>query len=434
MNGSLLKKVVSAGAAGLLAFAASAAAQNVAIMNGEVHTISGAVIKNGDVIIENGRIAQVGADLTAPAGATVVDASGKVVTPGIFAPYSNIGLMEIEADRESNDSGPRGDFPLGAALNAVDAYNPATTLIPINRAGGVTRALMAPQAGGTLFAGRAAVIDMTGAADSVTKPQAAQVAVMGYGGAAREGDTRMGAWAVMREYLDEARSYDANPNDYVRRPHDGRFAVADLKALKPVIDGEQPLIVEVNGANDIRTLIKLKNNYRLRVIIVGGSEAWQVASELAAANIPVLLDPLTNLPNQFEDLSSTLQNAARLNAAGVKISFYNPPGFGAHNLRLLPQQAGNAVRDGLPYDAALAALTLYPAQMFGLADRLGSLEPGKIADVVIWEGDPLEVTTQPTAVYIAGVAQDLDNRQADLRERYRTLERGDLPFAYRGGQ
>ncbi|MAW79946.1 MAG: hypothetical protein CMI63_06885 [Parvularcula sp.] len=415
-------------------FAAAAHAQTVAIMNGQVHTVSGGVIEEGDVIIRDGRIAQVGADLSAPAGATVIDASGKVVTPGLFSPISSIGLVEIGAVADSNDAtpapqSPTDDFPLGASLNAIDAYNPSSSLIPVNRAGGVTRALMAPNPGTSIFGGRAAVIDLSGRANSVTRAEAAQYVAMGQQGSDRSGGTRMGAWAQLRDYLDEARSYHANPNDYIRRPH-GRFAVSDLKALGPVIDGEQPLIVSVNSANDIRTLIRLKNTYRLNVIIHGGSEAWRVAEELASANIPVITDALYNLPGEFEDIDATLQNAARLNEAGVKISFYD----GAHNIRLIRQHAGNAVAEGLPFDAGLAAITLNPATMYGLGDQLGSLEAGKIADVVVWDGDPLEVTTRPEAVFINGRRQDLNNRQKMLMERYRDLERGDLPFAYRGGE
>ncbi len=435
MSASIMKTLNCAAIAALLAVS-TAAAQTTAIMNGQVQTITGGVIENGDVIIRDGRIAQVGADLTAPAGATVIDASGKVVTPGIFAPISNIGLVEIGLDAEANDSSPNQGvgYPLSAALNAVDAYNPTSTLIPINRAGGVTRAVSAPSAGDKLFAGRAAIIDMTGGVNSIMTPDAAQVVMMGYSGARRSGDTRMGAWATLREYLDEARSYAANPNDYVRRTRESHFALSDLKALKPVIDGVQPMMVSVNSANDIRNLIRLKNAYRLRVIIVGGSEAWRVASELQAANIPVILDPMYNLPGQFEDLGATLENAARLHAAGVKIAFYNPQGFGAHNLRLLTQHAGHAVASWFPYEAAMAALTINSAEMYDLQSQLGSLEPGKIADVVIWDGDPLELTTEPDAVFINGAQQDLNNRQVMLRNRYRDLSRGDLPHAYRGGE
>lgn len=430
-----IMKTLTAFIAAASVFATGASAQTVAIMDGRVHTVSQGVIEEGDVIIRDGRVAQVGADLTAPAGASVIDASGKVVTPGLFSPVSAIGLVEIGMVDDANDAtpapqGPADTFSLGAALNAIDAYNPGSTLIPLNRAGGVTRALMAPNPGMSVFAGRGAVIDLSGRPNSITRAEAAQYVAMGERGAERNGGTRMGAWAALRDYLDEARSYHANPNDYVRRPREARFALSDLKALGPVINGEQPLIVSVNSANDIRTLIRLKNTYRLKVIILGGSEAWRVATEIAAANIPVITSGLYNLPGAFEDIDATLKNAARLNQAGVVISFYD----GAHNIRLIRQHAGNAVAEGLPYDAALKAITLNPAIMYGLGDQLGSLEAGKIADVVIWDGDPLEVTTKPEAVFINGRPQDLGSRQKMLMERYRDLERGDLPFAYRGGE
>ncbi|PQA87769.1 amidohydrolase family protein [Hyphococcus luteus] len=429
MKNFTMKTLTAFACAGAVLVSA-AAAQTVAIMDGTVHTVSGDVIEEGDVVIRDGRIAHVGADLTAPAGAQVIDASGKTVTPGLFGAYSSIGLVEIGAVDDANDSRPAEGFPLGAALDAVDAFNPSSVLIPVNRAGGVTRALSAPSAGDTLFAGKAAVVDLSGRANSITRAGAAQIAAMGERGAMREGGTRLGAWAVLREYLDEARSYAANPNDYVRRPHEARFALSDLKALGPVVAGEQPLIVQVNSANDIRTLIRLKNTYRLKAVIVGGSEAWRVGRELAMANIPVIISGMANLPNQFEDIDSTLKNAARLHQAGVDISFYE----GAHNLRLIRQHAGNAVAEGLPHEAGLKAITLAPAEMFGVADELGSLEAGKIADVVIWDGDPLEVTTKPETVFINGREQDLENRQHMLMQRYRDLSRGDLPFAYRGGE
>ena len=410
-------------------------AQSTAIMNARVLTGNGETIENGDIIIRDGQIAQIGSDLSAPAGAQTIDAEGKIVTPGLFAPISSIGLSEIGLDAEANDSSPKRGvgFPFGAALDAADAIRSASTLIPVNRAGGLTRAVSAPSPGDSLFGGGAVVIDMTGNANSITKAKAAQVVALGYSGASRAGDTRMGLWALFRETLDEARAYAANPNEYLRRNSDGRHKIADLKALRSVITGEQPLLASVNGAGDIRTLIRIKNAYQLRVIIVGGSEAWQVASELASANIPVILSPTTNLPSQFEDIGATLENAARLDAAGVKIAFTGTSS-GSHNLTALPHQAGIAVANGLRYDAAIAGLTKNPAEMFGLGDSLGTLETGKTADIVIWDGDPLELTSRAEAVFINGVSQDLENRQTVLRDRYRDLTRGDLPFAYRGGE
>lgn len=426
-------KIIGFLAAVFIAQGVAVAQDAIAIMNGRVLTGDGPAIENGDIIIRNGRIAQIGADLSAPSGATVIDANGKVVTPGIFAPMSNLGLSEIGLDAEANDTGPQQQvgFPLGAALDASDAIRNESVLIPINRAGGVTRAVSAPQSGDSLFGGRAAIIDLSGRADSVTRPRVGQVVSLGYGGAMRAGDTRLGAWALLRETLDEARSYAANPNDYVRRSREARHSLADLKALGPVVAGEQPLLVYIYGAVDIRTLIRIKNEYGLRVIIIGGSEAWKVARPLAAANIPVLLDPTANLPEQFEDIGATLKNAARLHAEGVKIAFAGTSS-GSYNLSSLAQHAGVAVANGLPYDAAIAALTRNPAEIYGLGGSLGSLAAGKIADVVIWDGDPLEVTSAPEAVFINGVRQDLDNRPAALLRRYRDLSRGDLPFAYRG--
>lgn len=429
-------RLISLLAAGVAFFSGAASAQSsgvILIRDGTVHTLRGAdhdeVIENGDVLIRDGIIAEVGADIAAPAGARVIEAAGKVVTPGLFAPVSQLGLVEIGLDAEANDASPTPGFALSAALDAADAFNPDTTLIPINRAGGITRAMVSPSQGDKMFGGKAILIDLSGDDDPIMRRDAAQSVVLGYGGAARAGDTRLGAWALLRETLDEAALYAANPRDYAARFRSDRFALRDLAALEPVINGDQPLIVSVDRASEIRTLIELKKTYGVKVVISGASEGWRVADDIAAADIPVIVDALANLPGQFEDLASTLENAARLDAAGVSVAFEGP---GSHNLRLLPQHAGNAVANGLPFAAGLAALTIVPADIFGVADRLGSLEPGKIADVVIWSGDPLEVASRPDAVFINGEEASLENRQTALRDRYRDLSRGDLPVAYRG--
>lgn len=422
-------------AAGASLLASAACAQTFAIQNARVHTVGPrGVIENGDVIIRNGLIEAVGVDLPAPEGATIINAAGRVVTPGLFAPHSSLGAEELSLDAEANDARPDGDFPLSASLDILDAYNPTTSVIPVNRAGGVTRALTAPEAGGKLFAGRAAVIDLSGRVGSVTRAQAAQIAALGYGGAARAGDTRMGSWALLRETLDAAIAYAAGPREFSLSHQDERFLLSDLKALGPVVSGAQPLLVSASSAAELRNLIRLKQAYNLKIVALGAEEGWRVARELAAADIPVIIDPLINLPNAFETLGATLANAQILNAAGVKIAFYNPQGSATHNLRLLPQLAGNAVANGLPYEAALAALTINPARMYGLDNRLGSLDPGKAGDLVIWDGDPLELSTRPIAVFIDGLAMNMENRQTKLRDRYRDLSRGDLPIAYRGGK
>lgn len=422
-------------AAAFLGGVAPAAAETVLIQKARIHTMGPqGVIDNADILFKDGVIQQVGRDIAAPAGATIVKGEGRVVTPGVIAPFTGLGIEEISLDDEANDSQIGRGFPLSAALDVVDAYNPTTSVIPVNRAGGVTRALVASSPGDKLFGGNAAVIDLSGRVASVTKSHAAQVVVMGAQGKTRAGGTRMGSWELLRETLAAAVDYGRNPRAYEQLPRDERFEISDLKALGSVVSGAEPMIVLVNSAAEIRNLIRLKRQFPVRPIVVGGSEAWRVAPELAAAKIPVILNPLYNLPNGFEDLGATLANAARLSAAGVEISFYDPQGSATHNQRLLPQLAGNAVANGLPYETALAALTLYPARMFGVDKELGSLERGKRADIVVWDGDPLETSTRPVDVYIDGAKTSLENRQTELRDRYRTLDASGLPFAYRGGK
>ncbi|MFN0024821.1 MAG: amidohydrolase family protein [Parvularculaceae bacterium] len=429
-----MKKLILAGAFALAA--APAIAQDMVVQNAKLYTMSGAnggLIENADVIVRGGVVVAIGQDLPEPAGLSVIDAKGRIVTPGLFAPWSQLGLAEIGLDKEANDAGPVGEFPFSASLDAADAFNPSSTLIAVNRAGGITRAVTAPEPGDKIFGGFGAIVDLSGRPDSLIRPQAAQSAAMGYQGAARNADTRLGAWAALRDALDEARVYAASPGAYVLRPRPDGLSINDLKALGQAARGGQPFVISLNSAADIRALIRLKAQYGVNAIILGGSEAHLVARELASANIPLILNPLLNLPAQFEDLGATLANAARLQAAGVLIAFYDAPS-GTHNLRLLPQLAGNAVANGLPYPAALAALTINPARMFGVADRYGSLEIGKAGDVVIWDGDPLETSSRPVAVLIDGRLTSLGSRQTLLRNRYRDLSRGDLPHAYRGAQ
>lgn len=421
-------------AASLSLASAQTGAQTIAIQNARLYTMAGdkaGLIENGDVIIRDGVVAAIGQDLSAPEGATIINAQGRVVTPGIFAPWSQIGLVEIGLDEEANDSSTEDGFNVSAGLDAVDAFNPDSTLIAVNRAGGVTRAVAAPDPGAKMFGGKGAIVDLSGRPGSVTRAEAMQSVAMGAAGLGYNGGTRLGNWAMLRDALDEARAYAANPAGYVMRPREGGLSIADLKALGPVAQGRQPLVVAVNSVTDIRTLIKLKAQYGVNAIIIGGSEGHLVAREIAAAQIPVILNPMMNLPAQFEDLAASLSNAAKLNAAGVLISFYGQASD-THNLRLLPQLGGNAVANGLPYEAALAAITLNPARMYGVSDRLGSLEIGKIADVVVWDGDPLETSTRPIAVLIDGRVTSLKNRQTMLRDRYKDLSKGDLPIAYRG--
>jgi len=428
-----VRTAIAAAASALLA--APAAAQTIAVIDAdEVRTVGPAgVIEGGDVVIKDGRIAAVGADLSAPTGAQVIDGAGMIVTPGFIAPLTGIGVQELGLDREANDLSPRGEFPFSAALDAADAFDPSTTTIAINRAGGITRAYATPEPGDALFAGRGVFLHLGGGADPVMEGVTAQLLVLDYPGARNAGgDTRMGAWARLRDMLTAAEDYRSNPRRYADLTGADRYAAADLEALEPVLSGERPLLVYADGAEEIARVLDLKTEYDLDVVLVGAREAWRVAEDLAAANVPVILNPMENLPSNFAAIGATLENAARLEAAGVKVSFNDFDTAFTHNVRLLPQYAGNAIANGLPPSAALRGLTLTPAEIFNVEDRLGSLEAGKIADVVVWDGDPFEVTTRPAAVIIDGKVAPLDSRQSALRERYRDLSRGELPFAYRG--
>lgn len=407
----------------------AAGAQPVAIINGQVHTMDGrGVIEGGTVVIVEGRITAVGADAAIPDGARVIDAGGMPVTPGLIAVHTQIGLVEIGAAAESNDDDTSRDFGLGAALDVQYALNPESTLIPVNRIEGVTRAIAAPSPATGLFAGQGAAIHLAGGDDILMTPRIAMYAAIDSAGLAVGGGSRVAVWTGLREALDDARDYAANARAYqTSRPRDHRLPLSDIRALGPVVAGDMPLVLAVNRASELRQAIRLKNEYDLEIIVLGGDEGWKVGRELAAADVPVILNALNNAPADFASLGATLENAARLQAAGVRIAIL---GAGSHNARLMTQHAGNAVANGLPHAAALAALTSNPARMFGLYDRVGSLTAGKDADVVIWDGDPLELSTRPTSVFIRGREMPLDARTVRLRERYRDVSRGETPLAY----
>ena len=421
----------------------------ILIQHGRIHTVGPqGTLSNADVLIGNGKILQVGQNLTPPDGAKIIDAKGKPVTPGLMASFTQLGIVEIGLGAsESDDSGPGLDtsrfdadgdtsapklneVAASAAFDVTDAINPTSSLIPIARIAGVTRSLTAPAIGRGVFRGQAAVINLGNSANLIDKPKAAMVVNLTTGG----GQTgRPTLWAEFRETLDDAREYWADRAGY-HRPggaSNQRTAQIDLDALEPVIHGREPLLVNVDRASDIRQIVAYAQQNRLKLVILGGAEAWQVARELAAAQVPVIIDNDLNLPNSFSQLGATMKNAARLDAAGVTVVFEPQADDPGHYARTVTQIAGNAVANGMRWDHALAAITKNPAQVFGVADTYGTLEPGKDADVVIWDGDPLEVTSAPTAVFIKGQNIPLVSRQTRLRDRYRDLKTKNPPFAYR---
>ena len=414
--------------AGALLLPTAAQAQTVAITNGRVHTGVGAPLERATVLIRDGRIAGVGADVQVPAGARVIDASGKVVTAGLMNGSTALGLVEIGAEEGTNDASTT-DPRVTAAFNVADALNPRSTLFPVTRVEGITRAVVAPGTGSSLIAGQGIVIDLA-AADPVgmiTREPVAMFAQLGEAGAARAGGARSIAILRLREALQDARDYATNRRAFEsaqRREY--ALSRLDLEALIPVVRGELPLAVRADRASDILAALRLMDEFDLRLILLGAQEGWVVADAIARAGVPVVTDPMQNVP-EYERLAITLENAARLSRAGVEVAFAT---FDSHNARNLKQLAGNAVSYGMPWDAALRAVTVNPARIFGVAQRYGTLELGKDADVVVWSGDPFELLTSVEHVFIRGREMPDDNRQRELLERYRTLDTA-LPPAYR---
>ena len=318
-----------------------------------------------------------------------------------------------------------------ASFELADAINPRSTLIPINRIDGVTRAMVAPTSayaeGSSPLLGLGTVIHLGDVDDYVVARNPALFVQLGESGAALSHGARGNALLRLRETLEDALAYAADPAAYEAGDgRDFRPGRLDLQALVPVLEGKRLLVVRAHRASDIDAAVDLAQKFDLRIAITGGTEAWMVADRLAEARIPVILDPTDNLPASFESLGATMENAARLAAAEVTVAFKTDETHTASNSRHL---AGNAVAHGLPYEEALAAVTLNPARIYGLGDEVGSIEPGKAADVVVWDGDPLEVTTYADQVVIGGRVIPMVSRSTLLRDRYLKLDR-PLPPAY----
>lgn len=407
-------------AALLLLAAAPAAAQTIAIEGGNVYTAVGAPIRGGTVLIQGGRIAAVGANVTVPAGAVRIDARGKWVTPGLFESGTNLGLVEVEAVRETNDISVRDSDDVAAGFNVADGLNPRSMVIPVVRIAGVTTAVSRPTGG--LIAGQGVLIDLDGdrVETMVIRNPAGMWASIGENARDAGHGARGGIIMRLREVLEDAKAYGRDPRSYDRGESRGlSVSRLDLEALQPVLAGRLPLVVEAHRASDIQEALRVARQYDLKLIISGGTEAWMVAGDLAAAHVPVVVKVLNNLPGSFESLGARYDNAALLRRAGVQVAITSGETFKAYNIR---QEAGNAVAYGLPWDEAFRAVTIYPAQIWGVADRYGSLEAGKVADVVVWDGDPLELLTRVEHVFIRGREIPLVSRETQLRDRYRHID------------
>jgi imidazolonepropionase-like amidohydrolase len=430
------------------AAAPALAQETVAITGGRILTGTGE-IASGTVVIRNGRISAIGPDAAVPAGARIIDAGGRVVTPGIVAVDSGIGGSEVSSVSGTNDL-RQSSNTLSAAFDVSRGLDPWSITIPVARLGGVTRAVVMPQhpgssgghvhehdtagagAGGYhtpgLFAGQAAVVHLARGTDILVEPGVAMIAPFGEAGAAVAGGARGAEFTLFKETLDEVRLYAANRQAYQRAGlRDLSLSRADLEALIPVVEGRMPLVVTVHRAADILQVLRLAEEENIRLILDGAEEGWLVADQIAAADVPVLVNPLANLPSNFQVRAARQENAARLHAAGVTIAI--KPGGSAHRARDARYNAGNAVANGLPFEAAIAAITVNPARIFG-QEGFGALAVGQAADVVIWGGDPLEPLTLPQMVFIGGVEQHLQARNLELRDRYHPDRDRRMPPAY----
>lgn len=409
------------------AIAGTAFSEPIAIVDGKVWTgTSRGTLENGVVIIEDGEITTVGpAGTSVPGDATVINAEGKWVTPGIISPFARTGLVEVSAETATNDTAA-ATSPYSAALNAADGFNPSASAVSVTRIEGVTRIAVAPSPTTKLFAGQGFIADTSGDIDSDIRENTFQYVVLGERGSGIAGGSRPAAWAQLRGAISDARFY---PGRFIAHPEGDALTRLDAAALQPAVRGDQLILIEAHRASDIQAIINFaEEEPSLRLAIVGADEGWLVASELADSGIPVITDPFSNLPASFSQLGATSENASRMIAAGVDVAFGHL-GNDSHQAHLILQVAGNAVANGVEHDDALRAITVTPARIYGMTG-FGTLSSGSVGDVVVWDGDPLDVTTSPDAVLIAGEVQSLESRQTRLRDRYLNLDESERPLAY----
>ena len=399
-----------------------AGAQTIAITGGKVYPVSGPPIENGTVLIKDGKIVAVGANVTVPSDAEKVDASGKWVTPGLVDAETQLGLVEVGFGAGANESRARSEQGITPDFTSWDGLNPRSVLIPPAREDGITSVMSTP--GGGLIAGQAAMIDLFGdtRAGMILRAPAAMIASIedqGGDGAPAKGQQI----AKLREILQDTRYYQKHVAEFDRgQSRQMSVSPASLAALVPVLTGKVPLLINVDEASDIQSAIDLAKEFGIKVIIGGGAEAWEVADRLAAAKIPVLAGAMSNDPISFSALGSRQDNVALLRKAGVQVALIGNGGGDEElfNVRNIRYEAGNAVGYGLTWNEALKAITQAPAEIFGVADRIGTLQAGREANVVVWDGDPFEFATRAVAVYVRGQKQTDVSRQDLLTKRYET--------------
>ena len=416
----------------LMLCATTASAQDVLIRNATVHTATArGALAGADVLVRDGRIAAIGNGLDA-AGAPVVEAEGRPLTPALFGGISGIGIEEVSAEDPTTDASLAlgvltSEMTVRPEFDVTLAYNPASVLVPVARVDGIGWTLLGANAtlGGSIIGGQGGVVRLDGSPDPVG-PRVLFVQ-LGGGSAELTGNSRAAQWMLLDQLVAEARGRISPESRHSLLTPAGR------ETLRRYLDGGGRVIVGVHRAADIRQLLRWADRHDVDIAISGGAEAWKLAPQLAAAGVPVFVDPLQNLPDSFDRIASTLENAARLHAAGVAVSFAQA-GDNSHNARKVRQLAGNAVANGLPWEAGLAGLTRVPAQVLGIGGEIGTIAVGQRADLALWSGDPLEVSSVALQVWLDGEAIPMRSRQTELRDRYlrtqATPDAGGLPRAY----
>lgn len=421
-----MRRAVLIGAAVLWAVGGKAAAAPVAIVGGSIVTEGPAgTIARGVVVIDGDRIVAVGANVKPPPGARIIDASGKIVTPGFISPASNLGLSLNDPTALERQPGGASDQPMADEI--YRAFNPKASEVLEGGVDGGTSAILLPNVSaaavksGALFSGAAAAVALSGAFDFLIKPDVGRVYSLQAAGEAAGG--RGAALPRLARYLAEARrGLDAVSAGSVSAGKPSAIRPTDAEVLRGIMSGEVTLVIEVDRASDILNVLQITRPYTLRVVFLGASEGWLVASQIAEAKASAIVNSDANLPQDFDRLFATYQNAARLSAAGVPIAFMGETFLGPMPRAPRPPRfvAGRAVAYGVDHATALASLTITPARMFGLDKELGSIEVGKRADLVVWSGDPLEVTSHADHLFVRGLEPPA-SRSVLLRDKYKRL-------------
>ena len=387
-----------------LSIAPAAFADSVLVTNAKLMSMGPSGTQDGvSVLIEDGVISGIGTDISATAD-TVIDAGGAVVTPALFAGATGTGLVEVNAVRESVDGSMKEtkDNTVQVEFDVRDAYSPLSSLVGVTRVEGFGYSLLSASGGQYSVAGRGSLVDFDGGFESFDGRDVLFIDVSGYA-ADKVGGSRAGHWMMLEGIMADLKRRSSE-REYLSQS--GKDHLKDLTKNGVFVFG-------ANRAADIRKVISFSEKYGLNSVIAGGREAWLLANDLSTAGIAVMVNGLDNLPSNFDALGSRLDNAGILHAAGVQVLFTSGE---THNARKVRQGAGTAVAHGMPHDAALEAMTTAPSRIFGGRSR--SLEVGNRADLVIWSGDPLEVTSYATSVILDGEVTSMETRQSKLLERY----------------